>query len=172
MPERQEGRLYSPSRPATSKGIEVFSKLSNLLGNDYQIVLIGTVSSNCSLPKEIIHIERTYDQLELAEYYSIADVFINPTYEDTFPTVNIEALACGTPVITFKTGGSPEIIDSDSGVIVEQGDCEALIREIKRVCIEKPFSESACRKRSLLFSKQEMTRKYIDLYTDLLKEND
>lgn len=67
------------------------------------------------LPNNVIGLQRTANQQELAEYYSAADVFINPTYQDSLPTVNMEALACGTPVITYRTGGSPEILDKETG---------------------------------------------------------
>jgi len=54
----------------------------------------------------------------LAELYATSDVFFNPTREDTYPTVNMEALACGTPVVTFDVGGSPEIVSPKTGIIV------------------------------------------------------
>lgn len=90
------------------KGLDVFTELADRLGPAYQIVLVGTDrETDRSLPEGIISIHRTHDRRELAELYSAADVFVNPTREDTFPTVNLEALACGTPVITFETAGAP-----------------------------------------------------------------
>ena len=87
---------------------------------------------------------RTQNQLELAMIYSMADVFVNPTYADMFPTVNLEALACGTPVITYKTGGSPEAVGGktsnksgktvemyETGAVVENGNLEALVATIR-----------------------------------------
>ena len=65
---------------------------------------------------------RTDSTQQLAQYYTAADVFVNPTYEDTFPTTNLEALACGTPVVTYRTGGSPEAIDEHTGIVVAKGD--------------------------------------------------
>ncbi len=75
---------------------------------DFQVVMVGvSAEQKESLPKNIIAVPRTGNQQELVEYYNMADVFVNPTYSDNFPTTNLEALACGTPVVTYRTGGSP-----------------------------------------------------------------
>ena len=85
--------------------------------NKFQIVLVGTDDSiDKMLPNSIISIHRTRDQNELAEIYSAADLFVNPTREENYPTVNMESIACGTPVLTFRTGGSPEILDEKTGL--------------------------------------------------------
>ena len=94
------------------KGFEDFYKLSSILEDSYQIVLVGLNEKQISaLPKNIIGISSTESASELAEIYTAADVFVNPTLEDNYPTVNLEAQACGTPVITYNTGGSPESVD-------------------------------------------------------------
>lgn len=150
------------------KGLDVFEKLSESLGEAYQVVLVGTNGSiDCRLPKNVISIHRTMNQKELAEIYSSADVFVNATREDTFPTVNIEALACGTPVITFRTGGSPECIDETCGCVVECDDVDALEYEIVRVCKEKPYSQEACIKRARQFEQKEKFEEYVMLYEDV-----
>lgn len=111
-----------------SKGVEDFRYLAERLPADYQIVMVGLTAGQIKeLPKKIIGIERTDSVQELAEIYSAADVFVNPTYEDNFPTTNIEALACGTPVITYETGGSVEAAGNEFGCIVPQGDMPALL---------------------------------------------
>lgn len=93
------------------KGKDIFIDLSKLLSDDYQIILVGlTKKQIAQLPSNIIGIERTNNPQELAALYSLADVYINPTLEDNYPTTNLEAIACGTPVVTFNTGGSPETI--------------------------------------------------------------
>ncbi|MDE5611084.1 MAG: glycosyltransferase, partial [Odoribacter sp.] len=104
---------------------------------------------------------------ELAGLYAQSLCFVNPTYEDTFPTTNMEALACGTPVITYRTGGSPEMVDEETGFVVEQGDTTAV-----RKCIDKlkelQLSEK-CRKRAVrLFSKEEQFKEYVKLYEEVL----
>ena len=118
----------------------------------------------------LIPIQRTHNQYELAMLYSMADVYVNPTYADMFPTVNLEALACGTPVITYKTGGSPEAVDEHTGVVVEQGNVEALAEAIRKMKAS-PLSYEACRKRAEEhFDKDKCFEKYIELYNRILKE--
>ena len=93
--------------------------LSKTLGPEFQIILIGlSKAQRMEMPKNIIALGRTQNVTELAQYYSCADVVFNPTVEDNFPTVNIEALACGTPVFTFDTGGSPECLAAGCGKVV------------------------------------------------------
>ena len=157
------------------KGLSDFIKLADLLHDDEEIVLVGLSEKQIdSLPKDksIRGIRRTESQKELAELYSSAVCFVNPTYEDTFPTTNIEALACGTPVVTYRTGGSPEIIDGQTGFVVEQGDIPAI-----RVCVDtiekqsKSESSEKCRARALrLFAKEERFMEYIKLYSSIVKK--
>lgn len=115
------------------KGLEDFIRLSGMLDkNKYHIVVVGVTDNQLKgLPEGILGIQRTNNAIELAEIYTAADVFINTTYEDNYPTVNLEAKACGTPVITYNTGGSVESVDSDK--IVEQGDLEAVCELIERI---------------------------------------
>lgn len=152
------------------KGIDVFIDLSKELPDRYKIVLVGTNEDiDLMLPDQIISIHRTQNQTELAELYSLADVFINPTREDNFPTVNLEALACGTPVITFRTGGSPEAIDEDSGICVECDDIGMLKESIFKVCESSAFSMEACVNKATCFSKQNCFQEYIELYEKIFE---
>lgn len=119
------------------KGYADVLKLSELLP-EFQIVIVGvTKKQQKVLPNNIIGIQRTDSVQELVKIYSAADVFINPTYEDNFPTVNIEALGCGTPVITYDTGGSPECVDGFSKAIVGRGDLKNLANQCRKVLEEK-----------------------------------
>ena len=94
-----------------AKGYYDFIELSKMLDDSFKIVLVGLNEKQLKeIPNNIIGLTRTSGQKELAEIYTAADVFFNPTYEDTYPTVNIEAIACGTPVVTYNTGGSPEFL--------------------------------------------------------------
>ncbi len=151
------------------KGLDAFIKLSETLGNDYTVMLVGTDKAvDEKLPKSIVSINRTQDQKELSELYSAADIFVNPTMEDTFPTVNMEALACGTPIAAYATGGSPEIPDENCGITVSKGDVSALEKAIKKICEEKPFSADNCLKRAENFDKNLFARKYMELYRSIL----
>src|SRR5699024_1574748 len=110
------------------KGLKYFVELSKMLSDDYKIVIVGVNEKQKEeLPKNILAITRTNNTKELAEIYTAVDVFVNPTLEDNFPTTNLEALACGTPVITFNTGGSVESIDYTTGKIVKVVDSNKLI---------------------------------------------
>lgn len=147
------------------KGLDVFIELSKRLSNQYQIVLVGTnVSIDKELPKKIISIHRTNNQQELSEIYSAADLFVNPTREENYPTVNMESLACGTPVLTFKTGGSPEIIDETCGCVVNCDDIDSLEQEVIRICKTKPYSKDACLQRAKSFDMNDRFQEYINLY--------
>jgi glycosyltransferase involved in cell wall biosynthesis len=149
----------------TRKGLDVFAALAGRLSDDYKIVLVGTDDAvDKSLPENILSIHRTQNQQELAEIYSTADVFVNPTREENYPTVNMEAIACGTPVLTFKTGGSPEILDESCGSVVECDDIDALEKEIIRICTENPYSQEMCTEKAKAFDKNERFKEYLDLY--------
>ena len=151
------------------KGLDVFIELSKRLDENYKIILVGTNDAiDKQLPKNILSIHRTQNQKELAEIYSAADVFVNATREETFGLVNIEALACGTPAITFKTGGSPEIIDETCGVVVEKNDVDGLIKAIENVK-SNPFSQEACLARARQFDMYDKFGEYVDLYIEEMK---
>lgn len=149
------------------KGLDVLIRLAKELPDEYWVVLVGTDDEvDKQLPEGVISIHRTQDQSELAEIYTAADVFVNPTREDTFPTVNIEALACGTPVITFRTGGSPEVITEETGSVVECDDVETMKKEIVRVCTEKPYTQENCVQRAQEFDAYKRYGEYAALYED------
>ncbi len=153
------------------KGIDVFLRLSQTLPSDYQIVLVGTNAEiDKSLTDNIISIHRTQNQQELAGIYAAADVFVNPTREENYPTVNMEALASGTPVLTFRTGGSPEMVDDTCGVTVKKNDVDSLEREIIRACSERLYDRSSCLKKSRSFDMHERFRDYVELYEGVLND--
>ena len=157
------------------KGLIDFYKLRELLPiEDFDITLVGLSKEQVAqLPIGITGITRTNSVQELAKLYSEADVFVNPTYADSFPTVNMEALACGTPVITYKTGGSPEAIDENTGAVVNQGDYKALLDVIRDFAAAgfKEKHASDCRQRAEhMFDKDECFKEYINLYKKLLND--
>jgi len=154
------------------KGLQDFIDLAKLLNNSFQIVLIGLSKSQIkSLPKNMKGILRTENVQELARWYSSAAVFINPTSQDNFPTTNIEALACGTPVITYDTGGSPEAIDENTGLVVDKGDINGLKNAIDTIITEKKkFSVVLCNERAKkYFNKDDRFMDYYNLYKELVR---
>ena len=152
------------------KGADVFMRLARRLDPDrFRIVMVGTYDQiDRQLPENIISIHRTANQAELAQIYTAADLFVNPTREDTFPTVNMESLACGTPVLTYRTGGSPEILDDKTGMVVDCDDEEALYDAIMRIGHEQPFSWTDCRSRGLSYDENRKFREYSALYESIL----
>lgn len=154
------------------KGLKYFVELADKVSEDEVIVLVGLTEKQINqIPKNIIGITRTNNVEELVDIYSSADVFVNPTLEDNYPTTNLESLACGTPVITFDTGGSPECIDSETGIVVEKGNLDALllaINKIKSIVID----EKILLRRSKLFDKTNRFNDYIDVYKSLLERQE
>lgn len=156
------------------KGLHDFIELSKFINEDEIIILIGlNVDQIRDLPTNIIGISRTDNRQELVEFYSDADVFVNPTLEDNFPTTNIESLACGTPVITYNTGGSPEAINNETGIIVEKHSVSGLVKAIAEVKANgKVHYAVKCRERAELhFSKDERFMNYFKLYSELLNND-
>ena len=155
-----------------SKGLIDFCELWEMLDHEkYEIVIVGlTKKQIANLPQGIIGIERTESVKELVSLYSSADVLVNPTYADTFPTVNLEALACGTPVVTYRTGGSPEAVSPETGFVVEQGDINGLVDAIKEISAKgKSYYQSKCRERAeQLFDKNKCFEAYLNLYETLI----
>lgn len=154
------------------KGLDCFVEMAEKLGEQYQIVLVGTDDEiDKNLPHNIISIHRTQNQKELAEIYSAADVFVMPTREENYPTVNMEAIACGTPVVTFDTGGSPEMLDDKTGIVVEANDIEATKKAIKDNCEKKRCNdEEYIVAYSKNFDMKKRFAEYIELYANVLEE--
>lgn len=153
------------------KGLEDFIAMSKLLNDDSKVVLIGlSLKQKKELPEKILGIEKTESMEELAEIYSACDVFVNPTYEDNFPTTNLESLACGTPVITYNTGGSPEAIDESTGIVIEQGDINGILASVALIKEKKKqFHTLTCVNRiHRLFKNNDRFNEYLNLYESLL----
>ena len=155
------------------KGLADFVKLNDIIDKTkYQILLVGlTKEQIAQLPAGIIGIERTDSVQQLAGLYSLASVFFNPTWEDNFPTTNLEAMACGTPIITYRTGGSPEaVVEGVNGNVVPQGDLNAAYACIEKICAEgKEKYQDVCRKYAVdNFTREDRFMDYIELYEEIL----
>ncbi|MBP3253729.1 MAG: glycosyltransferase [Bacteroidales bacterium] len=149
------------------KGFDDIIKLHMILDpNQYVIVVVGLNAKQYdSLPEGIIGVKRTKNVMELAELYSQASVFVNPTYQDNYPTVNLEAIACGTPVITYETGGSVESITPETGIVVKKGDINAMADAILKVCeASVDYSEQCISYAQHHFDKNDHYQEYISLY--------
>lgn len=151
------------------KGLYYFNKLAEDLDNNFDIILVGKLSSDSgTLHSRIKHIDRTESVDELVELYNQADIFVNTTLFDNFPTVNLEALACGTPVITFDTGGSGESITSSTGKIVEKGNYSQLLHYLLEITKKNKRISSNCIENSKNYSIENMIGSYLKLYQNML----
>lgn len=155
------------------KGWKDFMQLAILLNPEEVIVLVGVKEEQKKgLPPNIVPISRTENLKQLAELYAAAEVFVNPTWQDNYPTVNLEAIACGTPVVTYRTGGSIEVITPDTGFIVGQGDIQGLLNAIREIEIKgKDYYQPRCRAYAEAhFKKEDRYADYLKLYEALLRK--
>ena len=163
------------------KGLNDFVEMAARLDSDEVIVLVGMDRKQLDdvlsrygrtvLGDRMVAVKRTADVHQLAGLYSTADVLVNPTWQDNYPTVNLEAISCGTPVVTYRTGGSIEAVAGDTGFVVEQGDIEGLVDAVRRVeTLGKAHFRDACRSRAVKeFRKEDRYAEYIELYERLTK---
>ena len=151
-----------------SKGLDVFCELASRLDSTYQIILVGTNNKIDSvLPSNIISIHKTQNQEELAEYYSIADLFLNPTRADNYPTVNLEAITCGTPVMTFNTGGSPESAGMIDDMIIKSNTVEETVAKIQRFAMNRDKYRDRYTSLRIEYDERKCYEKYLELYSSI-----
>lgn len=149
------------------KGLKDFIKLSGMLPSKVKLVLVGLGNDQIqNLPRNIIGIQQTDSQTELAALYTSAELYLNLTYEDNYPTTNMEAMACGTPVLTYRTGGSIEAVSDRTGWIVNQGDLASVIEIINKLSgFGKASMQSDCLDRSAKdFDMHKQYEKYLELF--------
>lgn len=166
------------------KGLKDFVVLAEK-ARDLQFVVVGLTEEQVKkMPLEVRAIQRTNNIDELVELYSSADVFFNPTYEDNFPTTNLEALACGTPVLTYNTGGSPEsillaqangfegigyVVKKETPKSVDYQLVDASLRDII-LQAQRMDCSNKCRNAALLFDRNLRLKEYVDLYDSLFRK--
>ena len=148
------------------KDLGDLKEMASHLREDERLVVIGlTPSQAADMPKKILGLTRTENLAALAAWYTLADVLVNPTWEDTFPTVNLEAMACGTPVAAYRTGGCPEQIVPSVGRIVEQRDVEGLLQAARELRKEQDGLSENCRAHvEAHYDARRQIARYIDLY--------
>ncbi len=150
------------------KGLPYLVKAAKELGSDYCFVLIGLSEAQvAALPEAMLGLTSTANVDELAAWYTVADCFANPTLEDNMPMVNLEALACGTPIVCFATGGCPEAVTPACGLVVPKGDQDQLCSAIVDICQRCEQMRPACFERSKVFDCRDTYLQYLSLYKEL-----
>lgn len=153
------------------KGLNQFVNLSKMVDERTAIVLLGLSDEQLSeLPESIIGLARTDSIRDLVAIYSMADIYVNLTLEDTFPTTNLEALACGTPVITFKAGGSPESLDESCGIVVERNSIQGVVAAADKILANRGvlYTPEMCMRRAQLYNKDYRFMEYIQEVYDMI----
>lgn len=154
-----------------NKGMKHLQWLAESLPDDYVILIVGNVDSSDIESNKIVPLGYTENKEQLAELYSLADVFVNPTLFDNFPTVNLEALACGTPVVTFASGGADEMIDDTVGAGVVTGNDEEMLKNVLHCANSKASMTDNCRtKAKLKYAQSIMAENYMRLYEEMLSK--
>ena len=153
------------------KGLKDFIKLSELIDTNIKIILVGLDQNQINdLPNNIIGIQRTENVNQLADLYSMADLFINFSVEETFGLTTAESLSCGTPALVYNATACPEVVSEDTGFIVEKGDLDSVVKVINEVREKgKEFYSEKCRERAVsYFNKDDRFMDYIQLYQSLI----
>ena len=154
-----------------SKGLDDFINLSPKLDSNVKLILVGLSQEQIDkLPNNIIGIRRTENVNQLADIYSMSDLFLNLSYQETFGLTTAEALSCGTPALVYNATACPEVVSEDTGFIVEKGDLDSVIKVINKVREKgKGFYSDKCRERAVTcFNKDDRFMDYINLYRSLL----
>lgn len=151
----------------TRKGLDWFIRLAGLLDERYKIVLVG-IDDKTDLPDNIIKISRTQNIRQLAELYTMADLYINPSMEETMGMTTVEALACGTPVLAFRATAVPEAIDASCGFVVEKGDGETFERVITSGAFLK-LDPQACIRKAAGYDRKKIYPIYTELYRKIME---
>lgn len=151
------------------KGLRDLIELSKVLEDDYRIVVVGLNKGQIkSLPANMIGIRRTENKDEIVSLYSSADIFINPSYEESFSLVTIEAQACGTPCIVLDTSAVSELVNDDNGIVLHSYSTEEYVKAINDI-LERDYSRESVRNTALKYTNDEMLDGYLSLYKELLK---
>ena len=152
------------------KGLRFLPELAERLGAGYQVVALGLNDMQiASLPPTVQGLPRTGSPAELAAWYTAASCLANPTMEDNMPLVNLEALACGTPVVVFDTGGCSECVNESCGAVVPKGNVVAMSEQVKILCTRHEALRENCIQRAIEFDAKTCTEAYLSLYREVMK---
>lgn len=152
------------------KGLRKFYRLAELLGPDYQVVLVGLTADQLQeLPADVMGIVRTNSIQELAQLYTAAYVHVSMSLEETMGLTVIEANACGTPVVVFDRTALPEIVTPETGVVLQECTPEAVAKILLETGFSKDRYAEKCIAHAGQFEKQKMYSQYIELYRSILQ---
>ena len=152
-----------------AKGLREFIELAKIADEGVAIVMIGlTEEQRAELPPSVVGVPTVSDQRTLAQYYSMADVLLNLSAEETFGLVVAEALACGTPAVVLDSTACPEVVDEHTGIVIESGAPMTVMAALDTIRARgKASYADACTERArTLFSKERMQREYLNLYEE------
>ncbi|MBH1939416.1 glycosyltransferase [Mobilitalea sibirica] len=151
------------------KGLWLFQELAKRLEDPYKIALVGvTEKQKQRLTDKILVLERTNHIKDLVKIYSAADVFLNPSIEETFGMVSLEALACGIPVISNRYSANPELVKEEGGIVVPKLNSTCFIEAIRELMLN-PRSKENCRNIAQQYDKNKCYQAYLDLYREVMK---
>lgn len=154
------------------KGLEDFIELSKVISDEYKIILLGLNKKQLKkMPENILALERTDTIDELAEFYSVADVYFNASMEETFGLTTVEAMACGTPAIVYNSTALPEVVSKNSGIVVEPKNIKEVLNSIKLICESDFFEKDEIIMQAKRFNKIDQFNKYNDLYKKIIYDN-
>lgn len=160
--------LGSATTWSARKGLHLFGEISELIGDDYMVVAVGVTKEQAkSLPGKLLALPRTNNIEQLAEIYTAADVFVNISKEETMGLTTVEAMACGTPVVTSNYTAVPEVVTESTGVVVENLTAENVIKAIKFVA-NRTYDLTI--EEAKKYEKKQQYLKYIDLYNKVLEK--
>ena len=141
------------------KGLPEYFRLAEELGDGYRVLIVGLPEKIIkTLPENVTGISRTDRPEQLAAFYCLAHAYVNASLEENYPTTNLEAISCGTPVITYDTGGSGESAVL-YGAVVPKGDVKALAEAVRHADELRPADPEGYD-----LSRKAMTDRYIELF--------
>ena len=153
-----------------SKGLSLFIKLASMMPTHWKIVFVGGLPENVKLPSNILSVGKTESVIELAQYYSMADAFVQMSVEETFGKVTAEALSCGTPAVVFDSTANPELVGEGCGYVVEPKNVEQVLESLCKIeSSGRDFYSKACR----TFIEENMDKEknlgaFVEIYETLL----
>ncbi len=155
---------------SNAKGLYKFIELAELISEDMVILLVGNIDKKVSLPQNVIHIKETHKIDELVEYYSMADVFVNLSLEESFGKVTAEALACGTPVVVINSTANPELVGDRCGYIVNDDSMDKILKYILYIkkLGKKYYSEHCIKYAQNNFNIEDRLHDYVELYKKII----